>query len=203
MTWFSANKPLPKFQIKNLSGEVIFERPWADLYGRDLSGPVLHNADVRNVRIDYCDCRGTDFTGSKFNNSSMRGCDLRGAIVQYCDFSGADLSECQIDGADFLYSEFGRPRRRCKMDGVAGLNQAVISKDELCNGQFEDGKHVLKFRRTKPRSKKELALIPERPRALLVLGEIGFQGAKYEGWDDRTKPSWKRRTQRPERGGLC
>jgi uncharacterized protein YjbI with pentapeptide repeats len=181
MSWFSTKKPLPKFQIKNLSGEVIFERPWADLYGRNLSGLVLHNADLRNVRMEYCDCRGTDFTGSKFNNASMRGCDLRGAIVQYCDFSSADLSQTQLDGADFLCSEFGRPRHRCKMDDVKGLQQAILSSRELINGRYEDGRHMLKFTRTKPKSKKELALIPERPRALLVLGEPGFQTRKYEG----------------------
>jgi hypothetical protein len=113
--------------------------------------------------------------------------------------SGADLSQSQLENADFLSSEFGRPKHRCKMQDAKG--QAIISPDELLNGKYDDGTHTIKFIRTKPRSKKELALIPERPRALLVLGEIGFQSHKYEGWDAGTKPSWKRRRS-GERGGL-
>jgi hypothetical protein len=183
MTWFFSNKPLPKFQIKNLSGEVIFECPWSDLYSRDLSGLVLHNANLRNVRMEYCDCHGTDFTGSKFNGVSMRGCDLRNSVVQYCDLSGADLSEAQVDGADFLYSEFGRPKHRCKMDDVKGLKQAVISSHELINGRYDDGRQIVKFTRIKPRSKKELARIPERPRCLLVLGDPMGPYQRYEGSD--------------------
>jgi hypothetical protein len=181
LDWFSSPKPLPRFEIKNLNGNVIFVAPWSDLYSRDLSGLVLHNANLRNVRMEYCDCRGTDFTGSKFNGASMRGCDLRGAIVQYCDLSGADLSEAQVDGADFLCSEFGKPKHRCKMDDAKGLDQAVISSYELINGRYDDGRHIVKFTKIKPRSKEELARIPERPRSLLLLGDPLGPYQKYEG----------------------
>lgn len=174
LDWFSSPKPLPRFEIKDLNGNVIFVASWSDLYNRDVSGLVLHNANLRNVRMEYCDCRGTDFTGSKFNNASMRGCDLRGAIVQYCDLSGADLSEAQVDGADFLCSEFGKPKHRCSLDGVTGISNAVISPYELINGRYDDGRHVVKFTKIKSRSKKELARIPERPRCLLVLGTHAY-----------------------------
>ncbi|HEY2119978.1 MAG TPA: pentapeptide repeat-containing protein [Candidatus Acidoferrum sp.] len=168
--WFSSPKPLPRFEIKDLNGNVIFVAPWSDLYSRNLSDVVLHNVDLRNVRMEYCDCRGTDFTGSKFNNASMRGCDLRGAIVQYCDLSGADLSQAQVDGADFFDTEFGGKRNRCKFDDATGVQQAAFSPQELINGRFND-KHLLKFIKTKPVSKKDLARIPERPRCLLILGD--------------------------------
>jgi hypothetical protein len=83
-----------------------------------------------------------------------------------------------------------------------GFQQAIISSYELINGRYEDGRHIVKFTKLKPPSKKELALIPEKPRALLLLGMPGFQSGKFEGWDTGTKPSWKRPT-RSERGGLC
>ena len=73
-------------------------------------------------------------TGGKFNNASMRACDLRGAIVQYGDLSGADLSQFPVDGAGFLYSEFVRPHHRCNLDGVTGINHALISPYELKEG---------------------------------------------------------------------
>ena len=111
----------------------------------------------------------------------MRGCDLRGAIVQYCDLSGADLSEAQIDGADFFCSEFGKPKHRCKMDDVKGLKQAVISSYELINGRYDDGKHVVKFTKVRGRSKEDLTRVPERPRCLLVLGDPMGPYQRYEG----------------------
>jgi hypothetical protein len=77
--------------------------------------------------------------------------------------------------------------------GCEGLEQAVISSSELINGKYEDGRHMVKFTKIRPRSKKELALIPEKPRALLVLGQPGFQWGKFEGWDTEPKPSWKPR----------
>jgi uncharacterized protein YjbI with pentapeptide repeats len=123
MTWFLSKKPLPKFQIKNLSGEVIFERPWTDLHSRNLSAVVLHNADPRNVRMDYCDCRGTDFTGSKFGGALLIGCDLRGALLNYCELSDADLSSSQIAGAEFYGTEFGKPKHRCRMQDVKAWNR--------------------------------------------------------------------------------
>jgi hypothetical protein len=48
---------LLSYRLKDLNGNVIFVAPWSDLYGRDLSGLVLHNANLRNVRMKYCDCR--------------------------------------------------------------------------------------------------------------------------------------------------
>jgi hypothetical protein len=122
----------------------------------------------------------------------MRGCDLRGAIVQYCDLSGADLWQTQVDGADFLYSEVSKPKHRCNLDGVTGIDHAVISPYELINGRYDDGKHV-KYTKLKPRSKKELALIPERPRCLLVLSDPMGPFQKYEGSEYGNKPSWPRR----------
>jgi uncharacterized protein YjbI with pentapeptide repeats len=143
--WFSSPKPLPRFEIKDLNGNVIFVAPWSDLWGRDLSGLVLHNANMIGVRMTGCDLRGTDWTGSKFNNASITACDMRNSVAQYCDFSSAVLSQCQIDGADFLCTEFGRPNHRCKMQDVKG--QAVMSSEELINGAFND-KHVMKFKKT-------------------------------------------------------
>jgi uncharacterized protein YjbI with pentapeptide repeats len=89
--WFSSPKPLPRFEIKDLNGNVIFVAPWSDLWGRDLSGLVLHNANMIGVRMTGCDLRGTDWTGSKFNNASITACDMRNSVAQYCDFSSAVL----------------------------------------------------------------------------------------------------------------
>lgn len=177
--WPWKPKSLPHLEIKDLAGKVIFTANWSSLEGRSLAGLTLHNADLRGVRLCDADLRGCDLTGSKLQNANLRGCNLENANMSFCDLSGADLYRAKVSGADFAATEFGRKSDRCNMNDVTGIQQAGISSYELIGGfRFNDGKKNFRFAKDKPI--KRAARAPVRPRALLVLGEVGFQGHKYE-----------------------
>lgn len=193
-SWFRSPMPLPTIHIRNLDGEVIFTANWSSLEGRSLAGLTLHNADLKNTNLRGCDCQGTDFTGSKMQKANLRGCNLKNANVTYCDLSGADLRGAKVSGADFSASEFGRRSCRCNMEGVTGIQQSAISSYELVGSKFNDGKKDFKFKKSKPLSPLQRLQLPERPRALLVLGEVGFQWNKYEGSSHSKQREFRRRS---------
>jgi hypothetical protein len=204
--WPWKTKSLPHLEIKDLAGKVIFTARWSSLEGRDLSGLTLHNANLVGIKMDYAICRGADFTGSKFNRSSLRGCDLRQAALNYCDFTRASLVKAKIAGADLSCSEFGSKKNRCDMTDVVGTREALFDSRELIHGgKFNDGKGK-KFKPTKlqPMSRSAQARLPERPRCLLVLGEVGFQGHRYEGSDRNVqRPRASRRSHFAKRVAVC
>jgi hypothetical protein len=55
-----------------------------------------------------------------------------------------------ITGAQFDATEFGSRKKRCKMGGTKGIQQAAISSRELLNGNHDTGRRIIKFARTKP-----------------------------------------------------
>jgi hypothetical protein len=180
---FTRPKPLPTIHIRDLSGKVIFTANWSSLEGRSLAGLTLHNADLRGARLADADLQGCDLTGSKFQKANLRGCNLENANMSFCDLSGADLHGAKVSGADFVATEFGRKSNRCDMTDAVGIREAIFDSRELIHkGKFNDGKDK-KYKPTKlqPLSRAQQARLPERPRCLLVLGELGFQGLRYEG----------------------
>ncbi len=190
MSWFLnlfRTPESPRLEIKNISGETILVRPWSSLECRDLSGLTLHNADFRNLRIDQCRCVGTDFTGSKFNNSSLRNCNFENANLSYCDWSGVDARDVRLAGADFYACSFGsfsKKRDRSDLDGAVGVQRAQISPFELTAGArvLKTERHFLETVpiKRKKLTRAEIARLPLMPRSLLVLGSPLGRHVKFE-----------------------
>jgi hypothetical protein len=65
-----------------------------------------------------------------------------------------------------------------KIDNIKGIQQAAISLRELVNGNFDTGRRMIKLTKTE-RLPKTASMQIRRPRALLVLSEVGFQGERY------------------------
>jgi hypothetical protein len=180
--WFRP-KPQPKFEIKDLDGNIIHTFPWPSLSGHDLSGLVFHNAQLSGLDMRDCICRGTVFTGSKFVGTTLRGADLRDAAVDFCDLTQAKLMHAKIAGTDFTATEFGRGTKRADLDDVIGIREAIISPYELVHaGRFNSGRgkdRHHKLTKVKAMAASKRRQLPVRPRSLLVLEELGWQRNNY------------------------
>ena len=194
--WFEP-KELPKIQIKDTEGSVILERPWSSLENKDLRGLSFVNAELSHMKLDYADCRGTIFTGSKCMGTSFRNCNLQNARMDFCDLTQARLNHANLAGCDFSATEFSRGWKRTCMDDVVGLREALMSPYELIHaGRFNSGKgkdkhHRLSKLQTMPKSQCDQVLA--RPRCLLLLGDPIGPFQKYESAKLRKQQTYRRR----------
>ena len=82
-----------------LEGDPNGERAdlsWADLYGADLSGAYLIEANLRGADLSMANLRGAD----------LRGANLCGTYLRRADLSMANLSEANLYGANFCGADF-------------------------------------------------------------------------------------------------
>jgi Pentapeptide repeats (8 copies) len=189
--WFP--KEQPRLEIRNLDGEVIFVRPWANLAGRNLSYMSFINVDFSAM----------DLRDTNFRSASLIGCRFVGARMQR-----ADLSNARIVGADLTRTSFGDRASRTEMRHVEGLREALIDTRELVHkGQFNTLRNLRSESKDIPQSAavrkakvKAAQQRPLRPRCLLVLGDpmgLGAHGQYVQPL--RIKKLGRRRTRYPQR----
>jgi hypothetical protein len=85
-------------QIKNLEGEVVFER---DLSIKD----TLERAVLERVDLGFAYLRGLDLSGislfeARLVNANLREANLSGSNLSYADLSDADLSGADLRDAN-------------------------------------------------------------------------------------------------------
>jgi hypothetical protein len=194
-SWFK-KKELPRLEIKDTDGNLIFARPWSCLVGRNLSNQIFINAVFSHLDLSDANCRGTRFVGCKFVRAKLRHADLRGSVLNFCDLSRADLTGARVNRADLLNTSFGDKANRADLTRVEGLDEALIDPRELIyKGKFD----TLRGRRNKdvPQSRslrrariKACAEQPLRPRCLLVLGDPMGGHQQYEHSPRKQRPQW-------------
>lgn len=81
----------------------------------DLSGALLHRANLRNADLHGADLREADLSGAILYSANLRGADLGEAHLHGADLTVADLSEADLRGA-FL------PRATLVKTTLAGAN---------------------------------------------------------------------------------
>jgi hypothetical protein len=203
--WFK-KKELPRLEIKDTDGNMIFTRPWSCLVGRDLSNQTFINADFVGQDLSDANCRQTKFIGCKFVQAKLRHADLRGAVFNFCDLSNADLTGARVNAADFVSTSFGDKADRAALAHVEGLDEAIIDRHELVHRVKFD---TLRGRRNKdvPQSRtlrkariKDHASRPLRPRCLLLLGDPMGPNQLYEH-EQKPQTPGRRRTRFPKTGG--
>jgi hypothetical protein len=165
--WLASPKPVPTLKIKDVLGRVLLELPGRrDLIGADLSGTNLAHVDLSGMLLDGANLEGANLIGARLVNTSLCHANLRGAEVSFANADGANFFRANLDACLMYRTQVGR----------AKFGEAKITHDSdipSCRTSYAD----------KPikRKREEFERIPERPRALLVLGEAGFQNHKYEG----------------------
>lgn len=89
-----------QWEIKNLSGDVI----WRGV-GKDLRGAKLRWADLRLANLSEADLSEAnlfraDLTGAKLRGANLRWANLARAKLRWANLIGADLSEADLSEAD-------------------------------------------------------------------------------------------------------
>lgn len=94
-----------QWEIKNLSGEVI----WTGV-GKDLRGANLCRANLRRADLFRTNLRGANLSGANLGGAYLGGTDLRGADLSGAYLSGANLGGLYIVGRSMRsdgYEYFG------------------------------------------------------------------------------------------------
>jgi hypothetical protein len=179
---FGKPKPARVVIIRNRLGKEIDRVEGVrDLWGQDLRGRQWAHVDLSGMFLDGANLEGANLLGARLVNTSFCHANLRGAEVSFANADGANFFRANLDGCLMYRTQV----RHARLDEAKITHNSDIPNWRTSYG----GDKPIK------RRKEDLARIPERPRALLVPGEIGFQGAKYEGWDHGTKTNrsrWQR-----------
>jgi hypothetical protein len=203
-SWFK-KKELPRLEIKDMDGNLIFVRPWSCLVARNLSNQIFINADFNGSDLSDANCRGTKFLGCKFVGAKLRHADLRGAVLNFCDLSRADLTGARVNQADLLNTSFGNRTQRTDMSRVERLDEALIDRHELIyKGKFDTlrgrkYKDVPQNRAVRKARIEYHASRPLVPRSLLALNFPLGRHAEFEHAPVARKPG-RRRTRYPRKG---
>ena len=94
----------------------------ANLYGADLRGANLYGADLRGAYLRGAYLYGANLRGADLREADLYGADLRGAYLREADLYGADLREADLYGADLrgadLYGADLRGANLCRAKGT-------------------------------------------------------------------------------------
>ena len=104
--------------IKNMSGEVIFNieadslrlanLSGAYLRGADLSGACLLEANLSGAYLSGADLSGAYLLEANLSGACLLEADLSGAYLRGANLSGADLRGADLRGADLLEANLSR-----------------------------------------------------------------------------------------------
>ncbi|HEY0460079.1 MAG TPA: pentapeptide repeat-containing protein [Pyrinomonadaceae bacterium] len=90
---------------------VIGRREWSEtekgrlnLMEVDLSGYVLHKANLRGANLMGAILSGTNLSETNLSDTNLMGASLVGANLYKADLSKTDLSEANLSGADLFHS---------------------------------------------------------------------------------------------------
>lgn len=170
---FREAKPAPVVIIRNRLGEEIDRvEGTRDLANQELSHRQWAHADLSGMLLDGANLEGANLLGALLVNTSFCNANLRGAEVSFAKADGANFFRANLDGCLMYRTQV----RYTKFDEAKITHDSDIPSWRT---SYSGGKQI-KLRMEK------FAQVPERPRSLLVLGEPGFQGSKYEGWDRGT-----------------
>jgi hypothetical protein len=89
-----------KVEKQNLAQDIL-NRPIEGryLFGADLTGTFLSDADLTGANLNYANLSGADLTGTYLNNANLSGADLTGTYLNYANLSGADLRDANLSNA--------------------------------------------------------------------------------------------------------
>ncbi|MBR4040854.1 MAG: pentapeptide repeat-containing protein [Bacteroidaceae bacterium] len=115
-----------KIQIKSTDGNLLFEHEaennsikktveaavkngvklvgadlsHANLSSANLTGVVLHNANLRGANLSFADLNNAYLVNANFCKADLRSANLRGSMLGYAKFSGANLDEAILVGVN-------------------------------------------------------------------------------------------------------
>ena len=118
-----------------LEGDPNGERAdlsWADLYGADLSGAYLSEANLRGADLSMANLRGADLRGANLSMANISGTNLREAHLSMADLREADLREADLSMANL---------RGTYLRG-ADLSMANLSGTNLREADLHESKGV-------------------------------------------------------------
>ncbi len=130
--------------LAELRGASIEQQDFlrADLSGRDLSGAVFRDCELRAACLDWANLEGARFDYARLMSATFRHAHLRGASLRHATLKGADLSTACLIGADFT----GATLRLANLSG-ANLCGAIClwneSEDLTLAGALYDGDTIL------------------------------------------------------------
>ena len=78
--------------IKNMSGEVIFNIEADSLRWEDLRGADLRGADLRGADLRGADLRGADLRGANLSEANLRGANLSGTVGNMKEIKSMQLN---------------------------------------------------------------------------------------------------------------
>jgi hypothetical protein len=91
-----------QWEIKNLSGDVI----WRGV-GKDLRGAYLRRADLRGADLGWANLGGADLRRANLGGADLFYANLRGAYLYGADLGGANLSGANLSGANLYGANLG------------------------------------------------------------------------------------------------
>lgn len=176
---FGSPKPERVVIIKNVLGQEIdrVEGTW-HLSGQDLRGRQWAHADLSGMFLDGAKLEGANLLGARLVNTSFCNANLRDAEVSFANADGANFYKAELSGCLMYRTQVRR----------TNFEEAIITlASDIPNWRVPYADKRIK------RRKKEFDRIPERPRALLLLGDPMGPYQRYERSESNTKPSWKPR----------
>jgi hypothetical protein len=133
-------QPIPADEFARRLADLNFSETFAikdeqfkRLRGRDLSnsnfeGAQIKACDLSNVILRGANCKGTNFTLTKFVDADLRGADISNGDCEGADFRGADLRDADFRGTSLTVARFAR--RDAKIRG-AKFRRKDIEKEGL------------------------------------------------------------------------
>ena len=89
---------------EQLEYDIIIDEHWA-VVGKDLTGTVLHGANLTNADLTGVDLSGKDLRNVDFTNVDLRGLNLGDAILVDVDLSGKDLTGTNLTNSVLTIEE--------------------------------------------------------------------------------------------------
>ncbi|MFR4199932.1 MAG: pentapeptide repeat-containing protein [Flavonifractor plautii] len=104
----------------------------ANLFGANLRGANLSDADLRCANLSDADLRDADLRCANLSNADLFGANLRGANLSDANLRNADLRNADLRNADLCRADLSNADLRC-----ADLRNADLCRADLCGASID------------------------------------------------------------------
>jgi hypothetical protein len=152
----SGESTMQTFEIKRLSGTVLFSGEFASMRGcveaavragavfteADLPGADLYWADLPGANMRGAYMRGANLCAANLTGADLAGADLTGANLRGTNLTGADLAGTNLAGADL----YGTNLTEAKNAGLAIARTRILPEGDLIGWKKCESNVLVKLR---------------------------------------------------------
>lgn len=138
--WAKCTKMRLVLRNNDLSGAVLHRANLSstDLLGAKLQGAVLTKAIIDRARLQEVDLTGSDLTKVQGTRANFQNADLSGVTLKKAELFRADFSGTNLENTDLSKSELGRAIfADANLDGT-DLSYSNVARADFSKAKFEN-----------------------------------------------------------------